>query len=110
MMHVLCREICHHKEAYVRRAVLFAASSVLVSLHPSFVASTLTEGNLEVSKGLEWVRTWALDVAESDTDRECYTVSKELWCSIWEFPCCFIILIVYYYYYYYYYYDCMNSI
>lgn len=69
------REICHHKEAYVRRAVLFAASSVLVSLHPSFVASTLTEGNLEVSKGLEWVRTWALDVAESDTDRECYTMA-----------------------------------
>lgn len=96
MMHTLCREICHHKEAYVRRAVLFAASSVLVSLNPSFVASTLTEGNLEVSKGLEWVRTWALDVAESDTDRECYTVSKELRCSIWEFPCCFIILIVYF--------------
>ncbi|XP_061954022.1 uncharacterized protein LOC133676367 [Populus nigra] len=69
------REICHHKEAYVRRAVLFAASSVMVSLHPSFVASTLTEGNLEVSKGLEWVRTWALDVAESDTDRECYTMA-----------------------------------
>ncbi|KAG6746123.1 hypothetical protein POTOM_050637 [Populus tomentosa] len=75
MMHTLCREICHHKEAYVRRAVLFAASSVLVSLNPSFVASTLTEGNLEVSKGLEWVRTWALDVAESDTDRECYTMA-----------------------------------
>ncbi|KAJ6374435.1 hypothetical protein OIU78_030036 [Salix suchowensis] len=69
------REICHHKEAYVRKAVLFAASSVLVSLHPSFVASALTEGNLEVSKGLEWVRTWALDVVESDTDRECYTMA-----------------------------------
>ena len=81
MIHALCRKICHHKEAYVRRAVLFAASSVLVSLHPSFVASALTEGNLEVSKGLEWVRTWALDVVESDTDRECYTVSKKLWCS-----------------------------
>lgn len=78
----LCREISHHKEAYVRSAVLFAASSVLVSLHPSFVASVLTEGNLEVSKGLEWVRTWALNVAESDVDRECCMVSKELLSSI----------------------------
>lgn len=72
-----CREICYHKEAYVRRAVLFAASCILASLHPSYVASALTEGNLEISKGLEWVRTWALHVAESDTDRECYTVSKK---------------------------------
>ncbi|GMN56825.1 hypothetical protein TIFTF001_025941 [Ficus carica] len=69
------REICHHKEAYVRRVVLFAASCILASLHPSYVASALTEGNLEISEGLEWVRTWALHVAESDTDRECYTMA-----------------------------------
>lgn len=45
-----------------------------MALNPSYVASSLMEGNLEISKGLEWVRTWALHVAESDTDRECYTV------------------------------------
>lgn len=70
------REICHHKEAYVRKAALFAASCVLLSLHPSYVATSLVEGNVEISSGLEWVRTWALHVAESDSDRECYTVSN----------------------------------
>ncbi|KAF5732191.1 telomere length regulation protein TEL2 [Tripterygium wilfordii] len=69
------REICHHKEAYVRRAVLFAASCILVSLHPSYVASALVEGNHEVSEGLEWIRTWALHVADSDIDRECYMMA-----------------------------------
>ncbi|KAG6683870.1 hypothetical protein I3843_12G034800 [Carya illinoinensis] len=69
------REVSHHKEAYVRRAVLFAASCILVALHPSYVASSLVEGNLEVSKGLEWVRIWALHVVESDTDRECYMMA-----------------------------------
>ncbi|KAL5748273.1 hypothetical protein ACOSQ2_025570 [Xanthoceras sorbifolium] len=69
------REVCHHKEAYVRRAVLFAASCVLAALHPSYIASALTEGNLELSNGLEWVRTWALHVADSDTDRECYMMA-----------------------------------
>ncbi|KAG5537118.1 hypothetical protein RHGRI_024526 [Rhododendron griersonianum] len=69
------REICHHMEAYVRKSVLFAASCILVALHPSHVASSLIEGNAEISRGLEWVRTWALHVAESDTDRECYTLA-----------------------------------
>ncbi|KAJ9163853.1 hypothetical protein P3X46_023481 [Hevea brasiliensis] len=69
------REICHHKEVYVRKAVLFAASSILVSLHPSYVASAITEGNLEVSKGLEWIRLWALDIVESDVDKECYMMA-----------------------------------
>ncbi|KAK9278448.1 hypothetical protein L1049_028013 [Liquidambar formosana] len=69
------REICHHVEAYVRRSVLFAASCILVALHPSYVASALFEGNAEISKGLEWVRTWTLHVAESDTDKECYTMA-----------------------------------
>ncbi|KAF4395042.1 hypothetical protein G4B88_017912 [Cannabis sativa] len=69
------RGICHHKEAYVRKAALFAASCVLSSLHPSYIASSLTEGSLEISKGLDWVRTWALHVAESDTDRECYMMA-----------------------------------
>ncbi|GLT29900.1 hypothetical protein SLA2020_047330 [Shorea laevis] len=69
------REICHHKEAYVRRAVLFAASCVLLALHPSYVASALIEGNVEISKGLEWIRLWALEVADSETDRECYTMA-----------------------------------
>lgn len=69
------REVCHHKEAYVRRAVLFAASCVLVALHPSYIVSSLVEGNLEISEGLEWIRLWALQVADSDTDRECYTMA-----------------------------------
>nr|GMD14729.1 telomere length regulation protein TEL2 homolog isoform X1 [Ipomoea batatas] len=69
------REVSYHKEAYVRRSVLFAASCILISLHPSFITSALTEGNADILKGLEWVRTWALNVAESDTNKECYTVS-----------------------------------
>ncbi|XP_031251325.1 telomere length regulation protein TEL2 homolog [Pistacia vera] len=69
------REVCRHKEAYVRRAVLFAASCVLVALHPSFVASALLEGNADLSSGLEWIRSWALDVVDSDTDRDCYTLA-----------------------------------
>ncbi|XWS37153.1 hypothetical protein CRYUN_Cryun19dG0018500 [Craigia yunnanensis] len=69
------REVCHHKEAYVRRAVLFAASCLLVALHPSYIASSLVERNLEISEGLEWIRTWAFQVADSDTDRECYTMA-----------------------------------
>lgn len=71
---IRCRTLCHHVESYVRRSVLFAASCILVALHPSYVASALVEGNSDVSKGLEWIRTWALHVAESDTDRDCYTV------------------------------------
>ncbi|KAH0719745.1 hypothetical protein KY284_004775 [Solanum tuberosum] len=69
------REISHHVEAYVRRSVLFTASCVLISLHPSSVAAALVEGNSEISKGLEWIRNWALHIAESDTDRECYTLA-----------------------------------
>ncbi|CAK9172583.1 unnamed protein product [Ilex paraguariensis] len=69
------REISHHVEAYVRRSVLFAASCILVALHPSYIASALVEGKFEISKGLEWIRMWALHVAESDTDRECYTMA-----------------------------------
>ncbi|KAK3439806.1 hypothetical protein EUGRSUZ_B00148 [Eucalyptus grandis] len=69
------REVCHHSEAYVRRAVLFAALCVLIALPPSFVASALVEGKAEISKGLEWVRTWAIQVVESDPDRECYTLA-----------------------------------
>ncbi|KAK7411048.1 hypothetical protein VNO78_02399 [Psophocarpus tetragonolobus] len=69
------REVCHHQEAYVRRAVLFAAACVLVALHPTYISTALLEGNVEISTGLEWIRTWALDVAESDTDKECYTMA-----------------------------------
>ncbi|KAL0415778.1 UNVERIFIED_CONTAM: Telomere length regulation protein TEL2 [Sesamum latifolium] len=69
------REISHHAEAYVRRSVLFAASCVLLALHPSYVATAVVEGNIEISEGLEWVRIWALQVAESDTDRECQTLA-----------------------------------
>ncbi|URE26919.1 Telomere length regulation protein [Musa troglodytarum] len=69
------RELSHHAEAYVRRSVLFAASCILVALHPSHVASALIEGNQEISNGLEWIRTWALHIAESDPDAECSTMA-----------------------------------
>ncbi|KAI3820688.1 hypothetical protein L1987_08236 [Smallanthus sonchifolius] len=69
------REISHHAEAYVRKSVLFAASCTLLALNPTYVASALVEGSSELSRGLEWVRTWALSVAESDIDKECYTMA-----------------------------------
>ncbi|XP_043695771.1 telomere length regulation protein TEL2 homolog [Telopea speciosissima] len=69
------REVSHHVEAYVRRSVLFAASCILEALHPSFVASALVEGNAEISNGLEWIRTWALHVVESETNTECSTMA-----------------------------------
>ncbi|WVZ74733.1 hypothetical protein U9M48_022882 [Paspalum notatum var. saurae] len=69
------RDVSLHAEAYVRRSVLFAASCILVSLHPSYVASSLIEGNKDISTGLEWIRTWALQVAESDPDTECMSMA-----------------------------------
>nr|XP_027122992.1 telomere length regulation protein TEL2 homolog isoform X2 [Coffea arabica] len=69
------REISHHIEPYVRRSVLFAASCILVAIHPTHVASALMAGNTEIPRGLEWIRTWAHDIAESDTDRECYMLA-----------------------------------
>ncbi|XP_058102126.1 uncharacterized protein LOC131246227 [Magnolia sinica] len=69
------RDISHHAEAYVRRSVLFAASCILIALHPSYVASALIEGNQEISRGLEWIRTWALHVTELDSDTECSTMA-----------------------------------
>ncbi|KAI4304715.1 hypothetical protein MLD38_040190 [Melastoma candidum] len=70
------REVCNHSEAYVRRAVLFAASCVLVALRPTFVATALIEGNEDISNGLEWIRTWAVRVVDSDTDRDCYAMAS----------------------------------
>lgn len=71
---LLCREIFNHAEAYVRKSALFAASCILVALHPSFVASALADGNQDISRGLDWIRTWALHVVESDPDNELSTV------------------------------------
>ncbi|KAG6478638.1 hypothetical protein ZIOFF_062081 [Zingiber officinale] len=65
------RALSHHAEAYVRRSVLFAASCILVALHPSHIASTMIEGNQEISNGLEWIRAWAVRISESDPDAEC---------------------------------------
>ncbi|XP_062222858.1 uncharacterized protein LOC133921832 [Phragmites australis] len=69
------RDVSRHAEAYVRRSVLFAASCILISLHPSYVASSLIEGNQDISTGLEWIRTWALQVAEADPDTECTSMA-----------------------------------
>lgn len=75
-MTCICREVYQHKEAYVRRAVLYAAACIVIALHPTYIATALLEGNTEISAGLDWIRTWALEVAESDTDRECYMVRR----------------------------------
>ncbi|KAF8693684.1 hypothetical protein HU200_039096 [Digitaria exilis] len=69
------RDVSQHAEAYVRRSVLFAASCILISLHPSYVASSLIEGNQDISTGFEWIRTWALQVAEADPDTECTSMA-----------------------------------
>ncbi|KAG0456568.1 hypothetical protein HPP92_024356 [Vanilla planifolia] len=55
--------------------MLGVSSSILVSLHPSFVASALIEGNQEISNGLEWIRTWALHITESDPETDCSTMA-----------------------------------
>ncbi|KAK1289744.1 putative protein phosphatase 2C 19 [Acorus calamus] len=65
------RGISQHPEAFVRRSVLFACSCILASLHPSHVASSLIEGNHDITRGLDWIRTWALQVADSEADTEC---------------------------------------
>lgn len=65
------REISNHPEAYVRRSALFAASRILVALHPSFIATALSGGDHDISRQLEWIRNWALHVAEVDSDYEC---------------------------------------
>ncbi|KAJ3696918.1 hypothetical protein LUZ61_000623 [Rhynchospora tenuis] len=69
------RDVSHHPEAYVRRSVLFAASCILVALHPSYVASALIEGNQDISTGLEWIRMYSLHLAESDSDTECASMA-----------------------------------
>lgn len=76
------RDVSRHAEAYVRRSALFAASCILISLHPSYVASSLIEGNQNISTGLEWIRTWALQVAEADPDTECTSVSTVIISSL----------------------------
>lgn len=68
------RALSHHAEAYVRRSALFAASCILVALHPSHIASAMIEGNQEISNGLEWIRAWAVHISESDPDAECSRV------------------------------------
>ncbi|CAN6470318.1 unnamed protein product [Victoria cruziana] len=69
------RMVSHHAEAFVRRSALFTASCILLSLHPSHIASALVQGNDDISRGLEWLRTWALHVAETDTDTQCSSMA-----------------------------------
>ncbi|XP_078441650.1 telomere length regulation TEL2 family protein isoform X2 [Wolffia australiana] len=71
------REIAHHSEAYVRRSVLYATCCILLALHPSYVASALIEGNEGVTAGLDWARTWAHRIAESDSDTECSSMAMK---------------------------------
>ncbi|XP_024544789.1 telomere length regulation protein TEL2 homolog [Selaginella moellendorffii] len=61
------RPIFKHPEPYVRRAVLFAASRVLVALSPSHVAAL----DASLTEGLEWIREWSLEVASHDPDPDC---------------------------------------
>lgn len=69
-----CRGISKHEEAYVRRAALYAASQVIQALHPSQVASAVAGGDETIAKGLDWIREWALGIAENDVDSETSTV------------------------------------
>lgn len=68
------REISNHSETFVRRTALFAASRVLVALHPSDVVASLTTGVSSLVANLEWVREWALDIAMNDVDEDCSAV------------------------------------
>lgn len=74
----LYREISSHSEVFVRRTALFAASRVLVALHPSDVVASLTGGVSSLGSNLEWVREWALDMAMNDVDADCSMVRKNL--------------------------------
>ncbi|CAM6129063.1 unnamed protein product [Calypogeia fissa] len=65
------REISSHSETFVRRTALFAASRVLVALHPSDVGASLTAGVSSLVSNLEWVREWALDISMNDVDADC---------------------------------------
>ncbi|EFJ14960.1 hypothetical protein SELMODRAFT_445763 [Selaginella moellendorffii] len=65
------RPIFKHPEPYVRRAVLFAASRVLVALSPSHVAAL----DASLTEGLEWIREWSLEVASHDPDPDCAKVT-----------------------------------
>lgn len=58
----------------MRRAALYAASQVIQALHPSQVASAVTGGDETIAKGLDWIREWALGIAENDVDSETSTV------------------------------------
>lgn len=70
----MCRVIANHAEAYVRRAALYAASRIILALHPSQVVFALTGTDSSIATGLEWVREWALGIAANDPDAECSRV------------------------------------
>lgn len=69
------KQISSHPEAYVRRASLYAASRIMVSLHPSQVANAISSGDVDIASGLDWIRGWALRVAEDDSDTECSSMA-----------------------------------
>ena len=75
MVYLICRAVANHPEAYVRRAALFAASRVIVALHPSQVVTAFTGTDSNIASGLEWVREWALGIANNDPDSDCARVS-----------------------------------
>lgn len=72
---LICRAVANHPEAYVRRAALYAASRVIVALHPSQVVTAITGTDSSIASGLEWVREWALGIANNDPDSDCASVS-----------------------------------
>ncbi|KAG0631011.1 hypothetical protein M758_1G220500 [Ceratodon purpureus] len=69
------RAVANHPEAYVRRAALYAASRVIVALHPSQVATAITGTDSSITSGLEWVREWALGLANNDPDSDCASLA-----------------------------------
>ena len=48
---------------------MYAASRVMISLHPSHIMNSA-----EILGGLDWIRAWALKVMDEDSDTECSSV------------------------------------
>ncbi|XP_024364658.1 uncharacterized protein [Physcomitrium patens] len=72
------RAVANHREAYVRRAALYAASRVIVALHPSQVVDAIVGTDSSIASGLGWVREWALGIANNETDSDCATLHSEM--------------------------------
>ena len=58
----------------MRQAALGAACEVMLALPPAYVGAALGGGDAAVASGLEYIREWALLVADGDSDEDCRRV------------------------------------